>query len=124
MNVNTPNESLDFSNLKIVDMIRSEEELDLSEPIREAIGHNKRIKKVKSNGQCGTRAVALSALGDEAHGSEIREAINHYIVNHFEDYKKKGYSATKNKPFVRKVGNGETKVKIENNRGSKKLVVK
>ena len=86
---------LNKKNPKVIEIIASDVDLELSDALKELIGPNRRVKKVRGDGQCGARAVGLAAFGDEAHGVSIREALNRYIVENYDDIKKEGLKPLK-----------------------------
>ena len=100
----------DISKTKTVcsDIINPKLNIVMSKEVKDLIGKDNTIVPTIGNGGCGMSAVSVAILGDCAFGRTLRKALNKHTVNNFAMAKTKGYSASSNSPFFRKVGAGVT----------------
>ena len=78
----------------------------LPKDVEKEVGKDFYIYKVPGDGLCAINAVAAHIFEDEVFGPMLRMSMNEHIVKNRYYYQNKGYNATKDSPFKRKVGNG------------------
>ena len=74
--------------------------------IEEIIGKNNIVYKIPGDGLCAINATSAHIFEDESLGPTLRREMNKHIVKNQSYYINKGYCASINIPFERKIGNG------------------